>query len=229
LKYKKGRNFIMTDETTPSTPQEPTVVPVDELQQVKDWLKEHGRSTLTLLTIAVAVFLAITWFKNRKAARIAKADQVLFMAESPVDLENLTRDYDSTPAAPLALIRMGKMYYDSGDATKASAAYDRFISTYPDHPMKPVAELGRIHCLEAALQIEQAMGAFGTFAETYKDHWLAPLALLGKGRCLEQLERFKEARVVYDDFRAANPDSPWARKAETALERIEKKLGESGS
>lgn len=216
----------MANEIINRPPQEPFAVPVDELQQVKDWLKQHGNRLVTLLTISAAIVLAIAWFRNHKATKIAKADQILYTAETTKDLEALTQDYESTPAAPLALIRLAKLYYDTGDAGKASDTYERFLNSHPTHPLKPVAELGKIHCLEAALQIEQAMGAFGSFAVTHKDHWLAPVALIGKARCLEQLDRIKEARAVYDDFRAANPDSLWTQQAEVALERIEKILSD---
>jgi len=44
-----------------------------------------------------------------------------------------------------------------------------------------------------------------------------PQAVMGAARCREQLGQFDDARVLYEDFIAANPDSSWLPQAESGL------------
>jgi tetratricopeptide (TPR) repeat protein len=98
--------------------------------------------------------------------------------------------------------------------------YDEFLQRYANHPWTVTAELGRLHCLEAKGQFQEAADGFGAFADMHGEHYQVPLALFGKARCLEQLQRLEDAKAVYEDFIAANPDSRWVPRVEEMLEAL---------
>ena len=124
-------------------------------------------------------------------------------------------------AAKLALLQSAKAQYDNGDFVAAQSSYQDFLSKYPAHPMVSVAELGKIHCVEALGNTDAALAAFSQFATQNPQHFLTPIAIFGKARCLQELKRYAEARATYEDFLAANPKTPWMGDVNEALKQLD--------
>jgi tetratricopeptide (TPR) repeat protein len=129
--------------------------------------------------------------------------------------------HPSAPTTPLAVLKLAKGYYDSGNHDMALGKYDEFLKEFADHPFAPAAELGRVHCLEARAQLHEALEGYRSFAANRPDHFLAPQAILAQARCLEQLGQLAEARTVYEDFITSAGETMWRNRAEQLLETIE--------
>lgn len=197
---------------------------IEELQRLKALWDTHGR---WVLIGVCAILLAITGtrlIRHRSRARAAAASRQLSAARSPEDLDKILSSYSRTAAAPLALIRLAKAYYNAGDYDVAQNKYIEFTAKFGEHEMVEVAQLGRVHCMEAKGEAAAALAAFAAFAADRPDHYLTPQATLGRARCLEQLGRFDEARVVYEDFVAAGDESRWAAVAEESLKELNKRI-----
>lgn len=197
--------------------------PGNDLDLVMDLAKRHGKPLAAGLGVGIALLVGLTAYRGCGEKATERASMMLASARTLHDLDTLLGDYPSTPAAPLALLRLAKGYYDGGNYNLAMEKYSEFERKYPDHPMVRGAALGKIHCVEARGQWREAEAGFRAFAQDHPDHFLTPLALFGRARCLEAMNRFDEARVVYEDFIASRPDSPWTPRAEEAMAAARKK------
>lgn len=193
-----------------------------EWHRIRNWLVTDGKSTTIVTVVGLVVLAGWFWHKTQKQARIDQASLLLNTARSIENLQEVAADYAETPSAPLAMLLLARTYYDSGNIPVAENAYAQFEAKYPKHLWIDVAKLGRIHCLEARGALDQAADGFAEFARQRPDHYLTPIALFGKARCLTLLGRDGEARVIYEDFIAAHPESPWVAEAEEAIEVLDR-------
>jgi tetratricopeptide (TPR) repeat protein len=195
-----------------------------DILHLKKLIETYGVrvSTLTLvLLVAITAFIVI---RKRAEAKITEASIRLARAQTLADLETLGADYASTPIAPFALLKEAKAHFTSGNYNMARNKYREFEERFPGHDFILFAELGKLHCMEAVAQLEDALSGYDAFASANPDHYLTPQAIFGKGRCLEQLGRMEDARVVYEDFVNDNEESPWIGNAEEMLQRVTAKI-----
>jgi hypothetical protein len=197
---------------------------LEELESVKTRLREHGLPALISVAAVLIVVSSFSLYRGCKSRNEHDAERLLTTAKSVQDLETITGRYGSTAIAPLAMIKLAKSYFDNGYYDLALTKYDEFKTRFPKHPMAKVAELGRIFCVEARGQVNDACTSFAAFAAANPGHYLTPEAIFGRARCLEELGRFVEARVVYEDFVTTHAKSGWLPRAEEALEELPKKI-----
>ena len=194
----------------------------EEIRQLKDFAQTYGKSLGIAVCAALVIITGVKTWQHHKRSQQQESSQLLVQARSIDDLQDVMTRYDSTPAAPLSLLKLAKVQYDMADYSAALTRYEEFETKYPEHEMVPGARLGRVFCLEASGDTQGALDGFRSFVQTYPDHYLTPQAQLGEGRCLQLLGKREEARTVYEDFIAANPDSAWIGNAKEALDLIEK-------
>ncbi len=198
----------------------------DELTHLKQLITTHGKPLIIGALLVLAIISIMVYYKNTKQNNIDKASALLSSARSVQDIEGLVAKYSSTPSAPLAIAKLAKIYFDSGNYDLAIAKYSELKTKFPEHQLTDTADLGIIHCKEAKNELSEAMAAFSAFTKTKgPDHYLTPQSILGEARCLVQLGRNVEAKALYEDFIAANPESAWTPIAEEALSAVNKKLG----
>ncbi len=220
----------MNDNTpeAPDAPQDTEQAPAPkiapEVESVKRFLSDYGMQLAVGLGLALVVVGGLSWYRSSKSAGEAKAAEMLSVARSSKQIEEVIKQYPSARAAQTAILQLAKTYYDSGNYGMASTSYADFERKYPNHPMVDVARIGKIHCQEATGQSEDALAGFEAFLKSHTNHFLSAVATFGKARTLEQMDRLTEARTVYEDFMAANPESPRRADAETALATINRKL-----
>lgn len=191
-----------------------------EVKQVLDFLKQYGKligAGIIAATVAVLVSRAAA---THKAAKIAEAEEMLFAARTPQQLEELVDEYKSTPTAPVALLDLAKTLFNQGEIAQARAQYERFMSDYKNSDLRPIAVFGLAHCTEAEGRFDDAVNEFKAFLADNPDHYLKSPAVLAVARCLEQAGRIDEARITLEDFLAENADSQWAGPAEVSLQQL---------
>jgi len=195
-----------------------------EFERLKELVAVHGRSVLAGLAVVMAVFGGITFYRSNTGKNINQASINLATARTAQDLQGIVDRYGATPSAPLALLRLAKTYYTSGNYDLALQKYSEFATAFPEHDMVAVAGMGRTHCIEARSQFVEALEEFAAFARDNPNHFLTPQAIFGQARCLGELGREDEAKAVYEDFVVANPQSGWLPRAEEALTDVKRKI-----
>jgi len=196
----------------------------EEVHEVVNVLREYGVSIAIGVGAALLIFLGMAVYRSYRSDQALRAAQALASARSLDQLQQIVNSYGSTPSAPPAMLALASQQYYNGDYALAMNTYAEFETKYPEHMMRPAAELGQAYCMEAEGMLEQARERYNRFAQMHPAHFLAPLAIFGQARCFEQEKQFDEARAIYEDFIAENPDSPWAPQAETALLYVDKDL-----
>lgn len=213
----------MTDnEKNPKHNQAHQELEQHEVKQVLDFLKHYGK-LMGIGILAAAVFIIATrGLANRKANKMVQAEEMLTSAQTPQQLEKIIDEYSATPAAPVALLRLAKIYFNDGDYFQARAQYERFLKEYKKDELRALADFGLASCTEADGDFSTAVTLFTEFSETQPDHFLRPLATLGLARSLDQAKRTDEARVILEDFLSGDFAGQWAGQAESALENLGK-------
>lgn len=187
-----------------------------------DFLKTHIHAVAIAGGLAILVAVIAVAYLTQQRRNSETASQMLGVAQTSKQLEELLAQYPSSSSAPIALLALAANQYAAGAYDQALIFYMRFLQQYPKHHMAPAAELGKALCFEGRGEGEQALAAFTAFQAAHPDHFLQPQALMGKARCLQQLNRPAEARAVYEDFIAANPKSDWKSQMEMALRYLER-------
>ena len=216
-------------ENNSTVTQQPEVTQPPEVQQSEpekqmDVFKTYASQAITGLLIVAAIGIALYRYYGSSDSKKQEAAEKLFSAKNTQELELLLNQNSSSSVAPLALLKLAKINFNSGNYDMALTKYNDFKTKYPQHELVDAAEIGKLHCLEARNQTQDALAGFTTFVTVKTIHLLYAEAVLGKARCLDQLGRQKEAATVYEDFIAAYPKSPWTSKIEDLLAALKKKL-----
>ncbi|MBN2301865.1 MAG: tetratricopeptide repeat protein [Lentisphaerae bacterium] len=198
-----------------------------DLQFLPDLYIKYGRHVIAVAIVLLTVFIAVALYRANITRNRLEASAALLTARTQEDMKALVSNYPSSSSAAIAALRLAKLHYDLGDYELALGMYVEFMEQYPRHDMFAIAELGRIHCLEARLQTEEALQGFIAFIESRPKHFLVPQAILGQARCLEQMGKYTDAKVVYEDFIASYSDSGWLSTAEEKLSVINEILEET--
>ena len=211
-------------DSTSQPDQAPTDRPAvhEDLQPLHDFWAAHGKSIALGACVAALAVAGLRYYQHRSARRVQEAAAKFTTVRTAQDLEAMLTQYASTPVAPLVLARLAKVHYNAGDYDMAFTKYSQFLARFPKHPMARVAEVGRLHCMEAKGDWEEARKGYALFAESNTNHFLRTQALLGRARCLRLLGRQDDARIAYEDFVAQYPEKRWTTVAEEALTAIRK-------
>ncbi|MBN1673719.1 MAG: tetratricopeptide repeat protein [Kiritimatiellae bacterium] len=193
----------------------------DELQDLNEFARQYGKHTVIVVVAVAIVAIVVTLFRNQKRTENRQASDMLTSARSPQQLNELLGQYPSARASAMALLKLARAYYDESQFSLARSTYERFLTEHPQHEMRGVAELGKLHCLEADGQTEAALAGLESFCREQSDPFLLAQAVLGRGRCLARLGRWDEARAVYEDYVSAKPEEDgWSREFEQELARL---------
>ncbi|MDI6774337.1 MAG: tetratricopeptide repeat protein [Verrucomicrobiota bacterium] len=208
-----------TESRPVESPAEAPRLVSPEFAELAGLMKQYGKPTLLWIGAALAgVALGVGYKFHRQTGRERASDR-LWNAKSVQDLELAAEDSPSSLAA-VALIKVAKRYYDTQQYDLAMKKYGEIQTRFPSHPLVDIAEMGKLHCLEARGQLHEALDGFVAFAKAHPGHYLAPQALLAEARCLSELGRMPEARARCEEFIVAYAKDPWEERGEDLLKTL---------
>lgn len=194
------------------------------LEDVLHFLKENYTALAMGAAIIVLVAAGLSMYFMQQQRNAERASQMLLVAQSPKQWEELLSQHPNATVAPVAMLALASSQYGGGAYDQATATYSRFLEKYPRHMMALGAELGKIQCQEGRGEIDAAFNGYALFVTMHPDHFLAPQALFGQARCLQLMRRYPEAKVIYEDFIAAHPKSEWVPQAEFAMRYLDRDI-----
>lgn len=221
--------FIPPRPEEPNTPdeahrQQQQALAEAEVKEVINFLHKYLKpAAIGLIAICIAI-LAVNFTKSNNAKKETLADTALLAAQSATEYQAILDQYSNTAAAPLALMSLAQLKFNTGDTITAERIYSEFGEKYPNHAMAAQAEFSRISCKEAMKQFDEAAKEYGEFKNTHQNSHLAPEALLGKARCLETTNKLPEAKQVYEDIVAFYPNTRWGQVAAVNMAVLNSKL-----
>ena len=175
----------------------------EQVEAIKRWWRENGRSVITGLILAVAITLGWQWWQGQREAKAHQAGQVYAqllakLDSAPADArqpaERLLSDFAGTTYADLAALALARVEVEGGQADAARARLQHLVDNGRDESIKSLARL-RLARLNWGLgEPESALKQLDiVWPEAFKAE-----AETLRGDVLLALKRPDEARKAYD-------------------------------
>ena len=194
----------------------------DEAPELRELIMEYGRPIVIGVGAALVITLGTGLWRQHRATQEREAAALLDSGR-PEQMQALLNQYPGTSTAPAAMLALARGEFGTGQYVAAEKRYAEFLARFPNHAMRPAAEINRALCHEAMGRTDEALAAVETWITVHTNDFLRPVALFAKARCVEQKGRYDEDRAIYEDFIAKNPDTSWTPQAETALKALAQK------
>ena len=185
--------------------------PVEFLNQFEPDLfwQQHGRKIIWGVIAVLAIGVIIVQMQRQAAEHETEAAARLAQAAEPGAVSQLAHEYHGKALGAQALLRLAELHAQAGRVVDAQAAYQEFLTAYPQHPLADAAQLGQAAMLEIAGKLEEAKARYLQLA--FKSSiYTGVAAKLGAARCAEALGQGKEARQLYEELTHAVAGTPWA-------------------
>lgn len=110
--------------------------------------------------------------------------------------------------------------YNRGSVTTARTAFERFLSSYPNHRLAPDAHFYLAEIMAQENELQEALDAFMEIPELFPAADRVPQALYRAGRIQEELGNPDDARALYQRVVNSYPDSGAAILSDERLEAL---------
>jgi len=171
--------------------------------------QQHGRKIIWGAIAVLAVGVIYVQMQRQAGERENEAATRLSQATDPGLIVPLVKEFSGKNIGAQALLRLAELHAQAGRLPEALAAYQEFLTTYPQHPLVDSAQLGQAATLEIAGKLEDAKARYIQLASKFSGY-TAVAAKLGAARCAEVLGQTKEARQYYEELAPVIAGSPWA-------------------
>lgn len=161
-----------------------------ELIPLVDWWQKDGKKTVLMIAVAVIAIGGYYGWKHRKAAAAGEARQMLMCDAS--QLEEVVSLHGESAVGYALKLRLAQRYYGEGQYEQALEVYDG-LNGQLDEAYAPIAQLGRVQCLEALSKFAEAKQGYEDFLAGHGQGFLELDARLGAARCMAQLGDAKAA------------------------------------
>ena len=169
----------------------------------------HGRKIVWGVVAVLAAVVVVVQVQRQAADREVEAAERVAQTVDPGLLQPLAREYKGKNLGAQALLRLADVHSQAGRLTEAQAAYQEFLTVYPQHPLADSAQLGQAATLEAAGKLEDAKARYLQIVSR-PNSYATVAAKLGVARCAETLGQTKEARQYYEELAPAVAGTQWA-------------------
>lgn len=133
--------------------------------------------------------------------------------------EVMTR-YAASAAAMEATLRLGTLYYTTGQYDKARSVYTTYLDKNPRGRIAFWAGIGVGDTFLAQRNYEKAAETYSRLIEQFPEEPLLPEAHLHLAKAYLGINRLKEARVLYEKVAVSYPNTGWAQNAQAELSKL---------
>jgi TolA-binding protein len=170
------------------------------------------------ILLAIAAALVIWLFSQHSARRAA---ETLFAEAQDSDAwRALIAKYPNSIPAANAYFLLADSLRAQGELDESSALYEKFLTTFPAHPLTGGAQLGLAENLAVAGKTNEALTALREVQAKGSASYAAPFAALLEGRILVRLGKLDEARKVLANVVSTYTQSPAGRAAGAQLDAL---------
>lgn len=156
----------------PFTREESNIVEGD-----KPWLLRNLVPMCAVALVVAAVIIGVLAWNLRQTARELDARRALVEANSPAKKMEVAREYLGTEEAALALMEAASTQYDMRDYAASVTSYDLFLTSYPEHPLRSGAFLGRGLALLANSEADKGIQSLQEAAQASSTSVYRPVAM----------------------------------------------------
>ena len=181
---------------------------LDQFEPDLFW-QQHGRKIVWGVIAVLAIGVIVVQIQRQAAEREGEAATRLAQATDPSLMLQLAHESQGKTLGAQALLRAADLFAQAGRLPEALAAYQEFLTGYPQHPLIGTAQLGQAATLEMTGKLEEAKARYLQLASKFSAYTAVP-AKLGAARCAEALGQAKEARQFYEELTPSVAGTPWA-------------------
>lgn len=152
-----------------------------------------------LIIVGMGVYLITSQLKS---SYHAEAGAAFAAAHDMPALREVVAEFDDTPAAGSALLKLSQMQWLNAEQQESIATLQQLLETYPKHPLATSATAALAsHQLELG-EVDQAKENFKKVVAAEDHLALAPLALLSLGDIARREGNEEEARKYYEKIQS---------------------------
>ncbi len=203
------------------TPVIPSPLPIDDPMLKWELFWEKNKSAILggISLLLVGAIALGAWFIF-SSLRTAAAQKLLADATGIEGYEAVVSQYPGSMPAADALLRLAAAQRDAGDIDKSTAAFQKFLDTFPDHPLAGGALLGVGQNQDATGNSDAAVVTYQQVVTQYPKSYAAPFAAYSEGEILLRRYLRDEAVRSFNMVVTQFPQSPAARMASSQLGRL---------
>lgn len=203
------------------TPVIPSPLSIDDpmLKWELFWEKNKSAILCGISLLVVGAIALGAWFIF-SSLRTAAAQKLLADATGIEGYEAVVSQYPGSMPAADALLRLAAAQRDAGDIDKSTAAFQKFLETFPDHPLAGGALLGVGQNQDAKGNSDAAVVTYQQVVTQYPKSYAAPFAAYSEGEILLRRYLRDEAVRSFNMVVTQFPQSPAARMASSQLGRL---------
>lgn len=207
----------MSDSSTSPTPLGEIVQGPSAFEQ----FLERNQRWLVVGTLATGLALGgFVIYKTIARDHEAEAGAALTRAQTAAELEQVSQQYDNTPAANTAMLALAQLQWKEGQQEAAIATLRKLIATGDDHAAVTIAQSSLGFHLMSQGKHSEAEAAFQSLLSNSPSSYLAPAALLALGDIAKQTGNSDQARSYYEKAQKQHADSPLAAAADERIKLL---------
>jgi predicted negative regulator of RcsB-dependent stress response len=175
----------------------------EQIERLRQWLSENGRSIATGLILGLAVVVGLWWWRPYRDAQLAEASAVYAQLveaadhgqpEDALQLASKLDGYWRTPYGMQGALVLARMYMDKDEPEPAAAQLQKVVNEAHDDELVQIARLRLARVRVYQQQADEALKILGND----NPGKFAPLYHEARGDILHALKRDDEARAEYE-------------------------------
>ena len=205
-----------------------------DLYHLVVWFDANRKRVISILA-AVLIVSAITgayiWHKNYVETQ---AGEALSNVKQPTTAEEaaalnataaqaylkIADDYPGTRGGARALLIAGGILFDTGKFDQSKAAFDKFMTEYPDSSLVNQAQLGIAASLEAAGKNDEAVKHYDDLIKHHATDSTIPQAKSALARLYVGLNKPEQAMRLYEELAKGGNNDTWSAEAGIQLQEL---------
>jgi predicted negative regulator of RcsB-dependent stress response len=175
----------------------------EQIERVRQWLSENGRSIATGLLLGLAAVAFLWWWRPYRDHQLAEASSVYAQLveaadagerDQAVELAKQLDGYWRTPYSMQGALVLARMYMDADEPQPAAEQLEKVVNGARDDEFVQIARLRLARVRLYQQQADKALEILGT----ENPGKFAPLYHEARGDILYALKRNDEARAEYE-------------------------------
>lgn len=206
-------------DTKMTPPAAEPVLEIGDMEWEIFWQRHKGKILCGIVAFLALVGGSIAWYISNALANRA-AEEALARANDPTGYEAVIKDFPRSNPAADALLLLAAEQRNVGKMEESTAAFRKFLDTWPDHPLAGAALLGIGQNSDASGNANAAITSYQEVLARYPGSYAAPFAVFSEAEILLRDFRRDEAGRALNSILAQFPDSVPARMATEQLARL---------
>jgi tetratricopeptide (TPR) repeat protein len=199
--------------------------PVDDSFDLLAFWIEYRKLIMWLITLVSVGLIAWGGYELWQYRKRSGSSNAFGAANTTEDFRKVIAEWDGTPAAGSALLRIGEELRKEGKYDEAINTLNDFTKKYSNHSLSVGGILSLGFTQELAGKTDEALATYQRLQNNYAESAFAPIAALSQARIYKSQNKIEEARKALAAFDQKYKSTPFASEAQRMIEDFDKAEG----